>query len=273
MSTTTPLSGRVAIVTGGGTGIALAVATRLASMGAAVAIASRNPDNLAAGRHHIAEATGVDVASVPVNIRDPEAVASMVSQVGETLGPATILVNNAAADFTCRAENLSPNGWKAIQETVLWGPWFCSTAVAPAMFAEGGGVICNILSTVVLSGAAGRAHSAAAKAGLESLTKSLGVEWADRGVRVVGVSPGPVDTPGSREHVWGDDIDRIAAGLPLRRMASADEIASDVGFLCSPDASYVNGEVIVVDGAAWLAFASSGHAPERQPKPQNLKRW
>jgi NAD(P)-dependent dehydrogenase (short-subunit alcohol dehydrogenase family) len=130
------------------------------------------------------------------------------------------------------------------------------------MFLNGGGVICNVLSTIVDSGAAGHAHSAAAKAGVASLTKSLGVEWADRGVRVVAVSPGPVDTPGSKEYVWKDRFDEVEASLPMGRMASPHEIARVVGFLCSPDASYVNGEILRVDGGASLAAATLLPGPE-----------
>lgn len=257
----TPLTGDTALVTGGGTGIGLAIATHLAEMGARVAITSRDHGHLESGQKLIRERTGQVVHTVTSNVRDPESVSAMVTEVGDELGPPTILVNNAAANFVCRAEALSPNAWRAIQETVLWGPWFCSTTVAPLMFAAGGGVICNILSTVTISGAAGRAHSASAKAGVASLTKSLAVEWADRGVRVVGVAPGPVETEGSREHVWGDDFAEVASSLPLGRMADPTEIAKIVGFLCSPSASYVTGEVVVADGAAWLAGATYGPSP------------
>lgn len=259
---TNQLSGRVAIVTGGGTGIGLAISSRLAELGAKVAITSRDENHLNDGRRTILEATGADVFTVTSNVRDPDSVAAMVGTVADRVGSPTILVNNAAANFVCRAEDLSPNGWRAIQETVFWGPWFCSTAVAPHIFAAGQGVICNVLSTVMISGAAGRAHSASAKAGVASLTRSLGVEWAGRGARVVGVAPGPVDTPGSRANVWGDVADDLKATLPMGRMAEPKEVANVVAFLCSPDASYINAEVLVADGGAWLAGATYGPGPK-----------
>ncbi|WP_052665150.1 SDR family oxidoreductase [Nitriliruptor alkaliphilus] len=263
------LESKPAIVTGGGTGIGLAIAARLVELGAQVAITSRAEEHLEEGGRLLRERTGSDVLTVASNVRDPDSVSAMVDRVATQLGSPTILVNNAAANFVCRAEALSPNGWRAIQETVLWGTWFCSTAVAPHMFNAGGGVICNILSTVAISGAAGRSHSASAKAGVASLTKSLGVEWADRAVRVVAVAPGPVDTPGSRQSVWGDGADDISSHLPMQRMADPAEIARAVGFLCSPDASYVNGETLVVDGGAWLAGATYG--PGLQDEPNRSK--
>lgn len=256
------LDGRVAIVTGGGTGIGLAIAQELAREGAAVALVSRDEEHLRSGRDALA-AIGARVCTVPVNIRDPDAVEAMVATVSAELGSPDVLVNNAAANFVCRAEDLSVNGWRAIQETVLWGSWFCSVAAAKRMMAADGGVICNILSTVVLSGAAGRAHSAAAKAGVASLTKSLAVEWADRKVRVVGVAPGPVDTAGSRDHVWGPSgvSGDGTEDIPLGRFARPSEVAAAVAYLCSPAASFVTGEVLVVDGGSWLAGATYGPRP------------
>lgn len=255
--------GRVAIVTGGGTGIGLAIAQKLAQEGAAVALVSRDKEHLRSGRDALA-ATGARVHTVPVNIRDPDAVEAMVAAVSAELGSPDVLVNNAAANFVCRAEDLSANGWRAIQETVLWGAWFCSVAAAKRMMTADGGVICNILSTVVLSGAAGRAHSAAAKAGVASLTKSLAVEWADRNIRVVGVAPGPVDTVGSHDYVWsraGVSAADETHDIPLGRFARPSEIASAVAYLCSPAAGFVTGEVLVVDGGSWLAGATYGPRP------------
>jgi NAD(P)-dependent dehydrogenase (short-subunit alcohol dehydrogenase family) len=172
------LNGQVAVITGGGTGIGLAIAQRLGALGARIVIGSRNAANLEQGSAALRHA-GLDPLCVQLDVRNPEQVDEMVERTLRHFGHIDILVNNAAGNFICRAEELSPNGWNAVVGIVLHGAFYCSRAVGRQMIARGrGGSIVSILANYVWTGSAGTVHSAAAKAGVMSLTQTLAVEWA-----------------------------------------------------------------------------------------------
>ena len=155
------LKDQVAVITGGGTGIGLAIAKRLGALGARIAIASRNAQNLEDGCAALREA-GVDALAVQLDVRKPEQVDEMVERTVKHFGGLDILVNNAAGNFICRAEDLSPNGWNAVIGIVLNGTFYCSRAVGRHMIARGqGGSIVSILANYVWTGSAGTIHSAA----------------------------------------------------------------------------------------------------------------
>jgi NAD(P)-dependent dehydrogenase (short-subunit alcohol dehydrogenase family) len=260
--------GQTAVVTGGGTGIGLAIARALGRLGARVVIASRSQDHLNAGLAALAEA-GCDAMAVPVDVRDPAAVEAMVGRTIEARGRIDLLVNNAAGNFVSRAEDLSPNGWNAVIGIVLNGSYYCSRAVGRRMIAQGtGGSIVSILANYAWTGSAGTIHSASAKAGVMAMTQTLAVEWARHRIRVNAVAPGPVVSEGAARQLWQSDaqVDRITDSVPLGRWGSPGEIADAVTFLASPHASYITGEVLTVDGGQWLNRGTFDflHAP-----PQN----
>lgn len=255
--------GQVALVTGGGTGIGLAIAKRLGQLGAKIVIASRSVGNLESGAAELAK-EGAEVLTTRVDVRKPEEVEGMVARAVETFGAIDVLINNAAGNFICRAEDLSPNGWNAVIGIVLNGSFYCSRAVGRHMIARGqGGVIVSILANYVWTGSAGTIHSAAAKAGVMSMTQTLAVEWARHRIRVNAVAPGPIESPGAAKQLWAtrEAVARISALVPLGRWGLASEVADAVAFLASPHAAYITGETLTIDGGTWLGRGTFGFLP------------
>ncbi|HVL68510.1 MAG TPA: 2,4-dienoyl-CoA reductase [Vicinamibacterales bacterium] len=256
----TLLEHQVAIVTGGGTGIGLAIAKRLGELGARIVIASRNAENLERGSADLRHA-GLDPLCVQVDVRNPEQVDEMVERTLRHFGRIDILVNNAAGNFVCRAEELSPNGWNAVIGIVLNGSFYCSRAVGRHMIARGaGGSIVSILANYVWTGSAGTIHSAAAKAGVMSMTQTLAAEWAQHRIRVNAVAPGPIESPGAAKQLWNtpEAVQRITDMVPLKRWGQPSEVADAVAFLVSPGAGYITGEIMTIDGGAWLGRGTFG---------------
>jgi NAD(P)-dependent dehydrogenase (short-subunit alcohol dehydrogenase family) len=254
------LENQVVVVTGGGTGIGLAIAKRLGALGARVAIGSRNAENLEKGTAELRHA-GLDPLAVQLDVRNPEQVDEMVHRVVKHFGRIDILINNAAGNFVCPAEDLSPNGWNAVIGIVLNGSFYCSRAVGRHMIARGGGgSIVSILANYVWTGSAGTIHSAAAKAGVMSMTQTLAVEWAKHRIRVNALAPGPVESAGAAKQLWDspEAVQRITDMVPLRRWGKPEEIADSVAFLVSPGAGFITGEILTIDGGAWLSRGTYG---------------
>src|SRR6185503_720901 len=250
----TMLKDRVAVVTGGGTGIGLAVAKRLGALGARIVIGSRNAANLDSGSAELRH-VGLDPLIVQVDVRNPEQVDELVERTVKHFGHIDILVNNAAGNFICRAEDLSPKGWNAVVGIVLNGTFYCSRAVGRHMIQRGaGGSIVSILANYVWTGSAGTIHSAAAKSGVMSITQTLAVEWAKHRIRVNAVAPGAVESAGAAKQLWdsAEAVEQITQAIPLKRWGRPEEIADAVAFLVSEHAGYITGEVLTVDGGAWL---------------------
>lgn len=254
MFATPVLNGQTAIVTGGGTGIGLAIARGLGRLGATVVLASRNAEHLKAGAS-VLEADGSRVLTVPVDVREPAQVDAMMSTVVRETGRVDILVNNAAGNFICRAEDLSPNGWNAVIGIVLNGSFYCSRAVGRHLIERGtGGAIISVLANYAWTGSAGTIHSASAKAGVMAMTQTLAVEWGRHKIRVNAIAPGPIESAGAAKQLWSSDaaVDAITDNVPLGRWGRAEEVADAVSFLVSPHAAYITGEVLTVDGGQWL---------------------
>jgi len=258
--------GKVALVTGGGSGMGRAMAVEFARLGAAVAVAGRRPEPLAETVALIERAGGRGVA-VPTDVRDPEQVDAMVAATVAAHGRLDVLVNDAAGNFVVKAEDLSPNGWRAVVSIVLDGGWLCTRAAGKQMIEQGdGGAILSVIASYAWTGGPGTVHSAAAKAGLMAMTKTLAVEWATYGIRINTICPGPTDTEGAGGALWPteDDRRRVEASVPAGRLASVEEIAWWSTALCSPYAGYVTGANLTIDGGHWLEQES--YMPSLQPR-------
>ena len=246
-------AGRTALVTGGGTGLGKAIAVELARAGAAVAVASRSAEHLDAGVAAV-EAVGGRACGVELDVREPESIAAAFDDTESTLGPVTLLVNNAAANFPVPAADLSPNGWRAVERIVLDGTFFCSQELRRRVDATNttDASIVNIVTTAAMTGGPGMAHSAAAKAGVVSLTKTLAVEWAPR-IRVNAIAPGLFphdDLPDAIKAARDPSVDD--ARQPAGRVGKPQELGWAATWLCSPYAAFITGHVLVVDGGNWL---------------------
>jgi NAD(P)-dependent dehydrogenase (short-subunit alcohol dehydrogenase family) len=254
------LKNQVAVITGGGTGIGLAIATRLGSLGARIAIASRDSGHLEKGCAALREA-GIDALAIQLDVRKPEQVDEMVERTVKHFGSFDILVNNAAGNFICRAEELSPNGWNSVIGIVLNGTFYCSRAVGRYMIGrKRGGSIVSILANYIWTGSPGTIHSAAAKAGVMSMTQTLAVEWASHGIRVNAVAPGPVESPGAARQLWStpEAVNRITRTVPLGRWGTPVEVADAVAFLAAPQSGFITGEILTIDGGARLGAGTFG---------------
>ncbi len=256
------LNGRVAIITGGGTGIGFAIADEYARLGAKLVLASRNPEHLEPAAQALrAKHSDAQVLTVPTDVRIPEQVDEMCQQTLRQFRSIDILVNNAAGNFVCPAERLSPNGWNAVVNIVLNGSFYCSRAAGLQMIESGrGGNILNIVATYAWTGGPGTIHSACAKAGVVCMTRTLAVEWARYKIRVNAIAPGPVETPGAGGKLWATPEVRAAMlkTVPRGRIGTPEEIARASAYLVSDYADFITGEVMVMDGGQWLGKGMFG---------------
>ena len=248
------ISGKTVLITGGGTGLGRGFALRFAAEGAHVALAARRADRLEAVAQEVRAAGGT--ASVhTVDIRQAGLVNDVVARVVDSTGRLDILINNAAGNFIARAENISANGWKAVTGIVLDGAFHCASAAGRAMIqGGGGGKILSVVASYAWVGGPGTVHSAAAKAGVIAMTKTLAVEWARHRIQVNGLCPGFVDTEQSREVLWPtpEAREHLLARIPAGRFGTIEETVEAGLYLCSPMADYITGEVLTIDGGEWL---------------------
>ncbi len=240
---------QVIIVSGGGTGIGRCIAHELASLGAVVVVCSRKLLNVERTRDEIL-AVGGRALALPCDIRSAEQVEALMEQVVDQYGRIDGLVNNSGGQFISPAEDIRLKGWNAVIETNLTGAFLmCKHAMLRSM-REHGGAIVNILMDL-WSGFPGMAHSSAARAGVENLTKTLAVEWAPHHIRINSVAPGIIQSSGLSNYD-PSILKDIASYIPARRLGSESEVAAAVTFLLSPAASYITGDTLRVDGASSL---------------------
>ena len=242
-------AGQVVVVTGGGSGIGRAIAHELAALGAQVVLAARKLERLEVTRAEIAAAHGS--ASIYLcNIRKEEEISALFDTVLGQYGKIDALVNNAGGQFMSPAEAISTKGWQAVIETNLTGTFMMCREAYNRYLGQHGGAIINIIADM-WRGFPGMAHTGAARAGVENLTKTLAVEWARSGVRVNAVAPGLIEGNGILQ--YGEEmlpfILAMKQDIPLKRMGTEAECAAAVTFLLSPAAAYITGETIKVDGA------------------------
>lgn len=245
------LAGQAAIVTGGGTGIGRGIALELARAGASVVVAGRRPEPL----HETAEeisALGAAALAVPTDVRNWDQVQQLVRAATERFGRLDILINNAGGQFGAAFEDLSPNGWKAVIDVNLNGVFNCSRAAGDVMLAQQKGKIVNVIAGFSRRAAPHISHSGAARAGVESLTRSLALEWAARNVQVNCISPVAM-TDALARNSGAAGIERLRSSIPAGRFASLEEVGWLVVYLVSRAGDFVTGEHIVMDGGYWLA--------------------
>ncbi len=240
---------RVAVITGGGTGLGRAFALRFSELGARLVLASRDLSHLEPACTEIRERGG-EALAVPTDVRVPEQVENLVRRTVEQHGRLDILINNAAGNFLCKAEKLSYNGWRSVVDIVLNGTFYCSRAALEPMKSQGYGRILNILAIYATGASPGTVHSCAAKAGVLAMTRTLAVEWARYNIHVNAVAPGSFPTEGasSRLMLAPGAAERGLKRIPVGRAGRHEELANLAAFLCSDYADYINGESVTIDG-------------------------
>ena len=256
------LGDRSVIVTGGGSGLGLAMAKAFVFYGAKVTIAGRKADRLAAAAEEIRRAAldGGEVETFAADVREPDQVREIVARAVERFGKVDALVNNAAGNFLVPTEDLTPNGFDAVVRTVLHGSVHCSLEVGRHLLArKAPGAIVSIVTTYAWTGTAFALPSACAKAGVLAMTRSLAVEWGHAGIRVNAIAPGPIPTEGAFSRLMASpEAEKNALGrIPLRRFGRPEEIANLATFLLSDLCPYQTGDVVTMDGAEWRAGAGA----------------
>ncbi|MSO41014.1 MAG: SDR family oxidoreductase [Solirubrobacterales bacterium] len=249
------LEGQVCLVSGAGTGLGLATALELASLGAVVVGCGRRPEPLEEMVAAVSEAGG-KAETFAADIRDEEAVETLMDGVIERHGKLDLLVNNAGGQFLSPAEAISPKGFRTVIELNVMGTWLMTHAAATKAFIpqESGKVISVTLSPH--NGMPGMVHSGAARAAVENMMRTLSIEWSRFGIRLVAVAPGQFDTETLRTKYPQEVVDNVAGTIPLGRMGTEEEMAWLMAYLASPAGDFYSGCVITMDGARDNWFGS-----------------
>jgi citronellol/citronellal dehydrogenase len=243
--------GHVAIVTGGGSGIGLAIARVLAELGCDVAIGGRKREKLDAASAELARSAKGRVFAETVDIRDIEHVARFLDAVETALGKTSVLVNNAGGQFPSAAEHLAPKGWDAVIRNNLSGTFYVTHAVATRhMIPARRGRIVNIIANIA-RGFPGMIHTGAARAGVENMTKTLAVEWAQYGIQVNAIAPGVIRSTGTEQYP-PELLEMGRKQTPMKRLGTPAEVAQLAAYLASDAASFVTGECWYIDGGQHL---------------------
>jgi len=254
-------SGQTALVTGGGTGIGRATALAFVRLGGRVVIASRKLDHLEPTARELAGIAGAEnVHHQTCDIREPEQVASLVGAALEKFGRIDHLVNNAGGQFPSPAESISPRGWDAVIRNNLSGTFYMTRETATrAMIPQRGGRIVNVIAQI-FRGFPGMVHTGAARAGVENMTMTLAVEWAQHKICVNAVAPGVIKSSGTDKYP-PELIEMGRRKTPLKRVGTEDEVAASILYLMSPAASFITGATLYIDGGQRL-WGENWHIPD-----------
>jgi NAD(P)-dependent dehydrogenase (short-subunit alcohol dehydrogenase family) len=245
------------LITGGGTGLGKAMAHRFLQLGATVYICGRREDVLQKTAVELAAATKGTIHALPCDVRNLEAVETLIDTIWKA-GPLDVLVNNAAGNFIARTEELSPRAFESVIGIVLLGTLHATMACGRRWLKPSHpGTVLSISATYAPVGSAYVVPSAISKAGVEALTRSLAVEWGNRGIRMNAIAPGPIPTEGAFSRVLPrPDLEALALDRnPMRRFGTTEELANLAAFLISDGSAYINGEVIRMDGGEFLQGA------------------
>uniref|UniRef100_A0AC11DL83 2,4-dienoyl-CoA reductase 1 n=1 Tax=Ovis aries TaxID=9940 RepID=A0AC11DL83_SHEEP len=285
--------GKVAFITGGGTGLGKGMTTYLSSLGAQCVIASRKIDVLKATAEQISSQTGNKVHAIQCDVRDPDMVQNAVSETIKVFGHPDIVINNAAGNFISPSERLSPNAWKTITDIVLNGTAFVTLAIGKELIKAQKGLVKKSADSLMgvpfngITGSCGASFlaittiyaetgsgfvvpSASAKAGVEALNKSLAAEWGKYGMRFNVIQPGPIKTKGafSRLDPTGAFEKEMIDRIPCGRLGTVEELANLAAFLCSDYASWINGAVIRFDGGEEVLISGEFNSLRKVSKDQ-----
>jgi citronellol/citronellal dehydrogenase len=259
-------AGQVVMVTGGGSGIGRAVAEEVGRLGARVAICGRKPERLEVARAELA-AAGIEVLAQRCDVREEGQVDDFVAAALAAFGRIDVLVNNAGGQFPTLAEQLTPKGFEVVVRNNLFGTWIMTRAVAQKAFLkQKSGRIVNVTAQVA-RGFPGMVHTGAARAGVENLTKSLAIEWAQHGVRVNAVAPGVIRTTGTAQYP-PPVIELGRRATPLKRLGRTDEVSHLIVYLASRAADFITGQTFAIDGGQSLwgdLFAIPEGIPGSEP--------
>jgi citronellol/citronellal dehydrogenase len=257
-------AGRVAIVTGGGTGIGRATALELARTGAAVVICGRRPEPIAEARAQL-EAIGAEVLAMPCDVREPDQVEALLDAVGDRFGGVDVLVNNAGGQFPAPLEGIPLKGMRAVHRLNVDAPWNLTQRVAQRWMIPARRGFVAFIGFSPRRGVPSMVHSSMARSALETFAAGIALEWSRYGIRAVTVSCGLIESEGLRRYGGEDLVQEWARSVPMKRAGLAEEVGSTIAFLASDGGGYITGTTVVVDGGA-DAWGLGETPPDLEPR-------
>ena len=253
------LNGQTIVITGGGTGLGKSMSRRFGELGANIVISGRRKEKLEETADEFSK-LGINVLTCPGDVRKLEDVELMTSQAIDKFGKIDGLLNNAAGNFISPTEMLSPNAFKVVIDIVLMGTWNCTSTIGKEMIKNKKGNVLSIVTTYAWTGSPYVVPSAAAKAGVLAMTRSLAVEWGKYNIRFNAIAPGPFPTKGAWSRLmppgFEDFEDGMKNKIPMKRFGERHELENLASYLMSDGSAYINGEVVTIDGGEWLAGAA-----------------